>query len=75
MRNEGIDLPELQAIRLGGDAFSFYWNRYSELIMKSTGGYAVWWLDLPKLTSLTTEGSSSDSFKGPYYVILEGASW
>lgn len=41
MRNEGIDLPELQAIRLGGDAFSFYWNRYSELIMKSTGGYAV----------------------------------
>ena len=41
MRNEGIDLPELQAIRLGGDAFSFYWNRYSELIMKSASNSAV----------------------------------
>lgn len=41
MHDEGIDLPELQSIRLGGDAFSLSWNRYSELIMKSAGGYAV----------------------------------
>lgn len=74
MRDEGIDLPELQSIQLGKDVFSFYGSIYSELIMKSASNSAVWWLDLPKLTSLTTEGSS-DSFKGPYYVILEGGSW
>ena len=35
MRDEGVDLPELQSIRFGGDAFSLSWDRYSELIMKS----------------------------------------
>lgn len=41
MCDEGVDLPELQTIRLGGNAFSLSWDRYSELIMKSTGGSAV----------------------------------
>ena len=75
MRDDRVDLPELQSIRLGSHAFSFSWNRNEKLIMRSGSDTDVWWLDLPKLTSLTTEGRTSGSFKGPYYVILEGSSW
>lgn len=75
MRDDRVDLPELQSIRLGSHAFSFSWNRNEKLIMRSGSDTDVWWLDLPKLTSLTTEGSTSRSFEKPYYVILEGGSW
>ena len=41
MSDEGIDLPELQTIRLGSHAFSFSWNRNEKLIMKSASSSAA----------------------------------
>ena len=34
-----------------------------------------WWIDLPKLTSLTTEGSNSWTFLYPRSITLEGTSY
>ena len=70
-----LDLSELASILLGEDAFCFKWDyRLSELIMRSSDGEVSWWIDLPKLTTLTTvEGSST--FNCPRSITLEGASY
>ena len=41
MCDEGVDLPELQSIRLGSGAFSFSGNRNEKLIMKSASSSAA----------------------------------
>ncbi|KAK8831294.1 hypothetical protein WA577_003462 [Blastocystis sp. JDR] len=56
------NLPELTTIRFGWSAFCFKDNDSTELIMRN----------LPKLTSLTTEGNNSLSFKYPRSITLEG---
>ena len=73
-REWGIDLPELTSIRLGYCTFSFCGGESTELIMRSDHTPVKWWLDLPKLTTLTTEGEDSESFRCPHHIILESAS-
>ena len=41
MCDDGVDLPELQSIRLGSGAFSFSGNRNEKLIMKSASSSAA----------------------------------
>ena len=41
MHDDGVDLPELQSIRLGSGAFSFSGNRNEKLIMKSASSSAA----------------------------------
>ncbi|KAK8829644.1 hypothetical protein WA556_005561, partial [Blastocystis sp. ATCC 50177/Nand II] len=55
------NLPELTSIRLGEDAFRFTNDDSTELIMRN----------LPKLTSLTSEGSNSWTFQYPRSITLE----
>ena len=70
-----IDLPELTSIRMIDTALYFNEDdNTNELIMRSGGDEMKWRIDLPKLKSLTTEGEDPISFKGVYYVILEGIS-
>ncbi|KAM7455485.1 hypothetical protein BLSTO_03759 [Blastocystis sp. subtype 1] len=55
------DLPELTSIRLGNSEFGFKDDDSSELIMRN----------LPKLTTLTTEGDYSWTFLNPRSITLE----
>ena len=65
-------MPELTTIQLGVDALGFDDEGLSELIMRSAFTKMKWWIDLPKLTSLTTEEHMSFSFYGPRSITLEG---
>ncbi|KAK8833530.1 hypothetical protein WA577_006674, partial [Blastocystis sp. JDR] len=56
------NLPELTSIRLGEFAFMFTHDESTELIMRN----------LPKLTTLTTEGDDSYTFYYPRSITLEG---
>ena len=47
----------------------------SELIMRSGINEMNWWIDLPKLSSLTTKENESWSFEYPRFVTLEGDSY
>ncbi len=68
-----IDLSVLASIRLGEDAFSFKEDDAStELIMRSGDDAATWWIDLPRLNTLTTEGEYSQSLRHPRSITLEG---
>ena len=70
-----IDLPELISIQLGKDTFCFEYScKASELIMRSEHTNVNWGLDLPKLTSLITEGRESQAFHNPRSISLEGMS-
>ena len=66
-----IDLPELISIRLGDSAFQFKDYYSTELIMRSDDDEMKWWIDLPKLTTLTTEGDDSGTFEDPRSITLE----
>ncbi|KAK8818134.1 hypothetical protein WA556_005955, partial [Blastocystis sp. ATCC 50177/Nand II] len=55
------NMPELTTIRLGTHAFQFKDDESSELIMRN----------LPKLTTLTTEGYYSWTFRYPRIITLE----
>ena len=68
-----IDLPELISIQLGTSAFRFTDDKSSELIMRSDDGEMNWWIDLPKLTTLTANGNRSYSFQYPRSITLESA--
>ena len=69
-----IDLPELISIRLGKSAFQFEDDEPNELIIRSEYDETNWWIDLPKLTSLTTT-ENSWAFYHPRAVTLEGVSY
>ena len=60
------------SIQLGKSAFEFKDDDSTELIMRSSDDEEKWWIDLPKLTSLTTD-ESSRSFKDPRIITLEGS--
>ena len=49
-------------------------NDSSELIMRSGDDEMKWWIDLPKLTTLTAEGDYSGTFENPRSITLEGTS-
>ena len=68
-----IDLPELISIQLGTSAFRFTDDKSSELIMRSDDDEMNWWIDLPKLTTLTANGNRSYSFQYPRSITLESA--
>ena len=72
-----IDLPELTIIQLGYNAFCVKCDDddSSELIMRSGDDEMSWWIDLPKLTTLTTEGEYSHTFESPRHITLEGISY
>ena len=65
-------MPELTTIQLGTDALGFDDEGLSELIMRSVFTKMKWWIDLPKLTSLTAEEQMSFSLYGPRSITLEG---
>ncbi len=50
------------------------YDKSSELIMRSVGYEMKWWIDLPKLNTLTTEYYSY-SFQYPRHITLEGISY
>ena len=69
-----VDLPELTTIQFGSSAFQFVSdNESSEMLMRSGCVERNWWLDLPKLTSLTTV-DYSNTFRNPRIITLEGNS-
>ena len=70
---DGIDMPELESIQMGKNAFRYQESASTELIMQSRETNEVWWLDLPKLTSLTTN-QNSRTFERTHNVIFEGDS-
>ena len=70
-----LDLPELTSIQLGEDAFGFSDCFYSgHLVMRSRWIELLWWLDLPKLTSLSSIGKHSSSFELVHHISLESDS-
>ena len=70
-----LDLSELTSIQLGEHAFQFQdKDKTSDLIMRSDDDERKWWIDLPKLTSLTTEGEGSESFSCVRNITLESDS-
>ena len=69
------DLPELTSIRLGVFAFDFKDAESTELIMRSGYDEMNLSIDLPKLTSLTTEGDHSGTFLYPRSITLESISY
>ena len=70
-----IDLPELISIRLGDSAFQFKDYYSTELIMRSDDDEMKWWIDLPKLRKLTSEGWNCWSFRYPRSITLEGITY
>ena len=71
-----LDLPELTSIQLGWSAFEFKEDDDStELIMRSGDDKTNWWIDLPRLTTLTTKKKNSNTFCNPHSIILEGFSY
>ena len=71
-----IDLPELTSIQLGNGTFCFKQKDEStELIMQSGDDEMNWWIELPKLTTLTAEGIYSETFCYPRTITLEGVSY
>ena len=70
-----IDLPELTSIQLGEDAFGFSDCFYSgHLVMRSMWIELLWWIDLPRLTTLTTVGECSSTFEQVFLVTFDSDS-
>ena len=70
-----VDLPELTIIHLGEEAFNLsYFDESSELILRSGDDEVTWWVDLPSLNSLVTEGTGNP-FHCPHRIHLESVSW
>ena len=65
-----VDLPEVTSIRFGRNAFSFQaYYESSKLIMRRSDDKEEWWIDLPKLASLT---SAWGTFCNPHSITMEG---
>ena len=62
-----IDLPHLNSIKLGWYALEGRDDSSCSLIMESIIWWVNWLLDLPNLTSITSDG---DSFYYPRFVTL-----
>ena len=62
-----IDLPQLNSIKLGWCALQGRYDSSCSLQMESDIDWMNWFLDLPNLTSITSNG---DSFQYPRNVIL-----
>ena len=72
-RDWWLDLPLLESIQLGWNAFSFNEDdESSELIMRSHYAKMSWWIDLPALTSFTTD-IHGESFSNPRRVTLQSS--
>ena len=68
------DLPELESIRLNRSAFRFFHSGDPALVMRSASQKWESGLDLPKLTTVTTSGEYSYSFRYPHHITLESNS-
>lgn len=73
-----IDLPELLSIQMSGSALSFYkdgMGPYEDatLIMQSVFSVFGSCIDLPKLTTLTTNPDDGFSFYCPLYATLKSS--
>ena len=68
-----VDLLELTSIQFGGNALSFQADcESSRLIMRRSDDKEEWWIDLPKLASLTSAGGT---FCNPHSITMEGTSY
>ena len=68
-------MPELRSIQMGDDAFEFRRYGPTTLIMRGAPSAMQSHTDLPRLTTLTTNGTKSTSFCNPQTIVLQSASF
>ena len=56
---------------MGTNAFAFNWGDGTTLLMRSCCAFRTECIDLPSLTTLTTEGDDSYTFRHAHQVILD----
>lgn len=56
---------------MGTNAFAFNWGDGTTLLMRSRCVFRIECIDLPSLTTLTTEGDDSYTFRHAHQVILD----
>ena len=65
----------LESIQLGKDALKFVDLKGTVLMLSSGRFFQLFRIDLPKLTTLTTEEWGSHTFENPRSITLEGTSY